>query len=234
MHREKIQELALKSCRFIIYLIPFAFLYVPDFLAFPHVTWKALCFRILVLASFFIWLLFIRKDKNKQDKFPLIPVFFFLYLIFTLFSDLLNGPTVPSILGTVIRMGGFIETLFLVTYFFLLTEIFKLEHYIYNFKLWCYSSIYVFILNVTQYYYNGHERVSLVYGNPIHVSIFSSFISFISLFLFYETGKKRFLFIMFLNLLVVYMGVTKSVIIGILGSLIFYVIYRKIHKLQLL
>ncbi|MES2287448.1 MAG: hypothetical protein V4547_17270 [Bacteroidota bacterium] len=226
-----------KLARILIYSIPFLFLYTPAWLPYPHVTFKALAFRAIVFLVFLIYIIFLFfKNKEKTNNFPMIEFLFGGILLAIGFSNFLNGPTPVSFFGTIVRMGGFIDTVFLLTYCYLLTQIFEWENYITYFKCWLLSSIYVFSFNLL--YLLGHpgERVAMIYGNPIHVGVFAMFMFFISTFLYFEEKKKIYIMFMLINSILVFMTQTKSVMLGFLVGVIFisiYVLNSAYNRLQI-
>lgn len=225
-----------------IFLVPFIPLVITSTFFFPYISGKNFLFRIIVEIIFCAWAILAIRDKDYRPKFSWILVSIASFVAIIGIADLFGANPLKSFWSNFERMEGWITLIHLLGYFLVVGLALNTQ------KLWTkflntmlgasmivagYGILQLLgVLTINQ----GGVRLDATFGNATYLAIYMVLNIFIAaMFLVrrlserYKKGEKIssfkwqdwiYLFVMLIQLFILYHTATRGAILGLIGGMI--------------
>lgn len=235
-----------------IAFIPFVPLIVLNNTFFPFITGKNFTFRIVVECIFAAWILLAYRDKKFRPQGSYILWSVLALAVTAGLATIFGLNPYKSFWSNFERMDGYITTLHLLAYFVVLISVLKKEvlwSYLVNFSL--IANVFVLAISLRQLFgyseiYQSANRLEASFGNAAYLAVYVLVYFFLLFYLFlknvsFKKGYESYwpfayLFLAFLNLIVLYYTATRGALLGVFGGLtlvsLSYAIFAKNYRLK--
>ncbi len=211
--------------KFLIFVIPFLVLVVPDAMFFPFITGRAFLFRVAIDLAVGIYLGLIILDKDSRPKNNFLNWCVFSLVVVAFAADCFAFVPLKALWSNYERMEGFATIAHLAIFFLISSTIFSAK----DWRRFIYVSLGVATFMA---YYSGIQmigeigidqgstRIDGTLGNAAYLAIFFAFHAFFLLMLLFgKPGKKL-------------KGIAESVGLGSLAFVAFYIYKMSVYKLH--
>jgi len=211
-----------------IFAIPFLVFIVSGSMFFPFITGKNFSFRIIVEVMTALWLALTLFDARYKPRKSWILGMLAIFVFVVALSSVFGENFYRSFWSNYERMEGLATYIHLIAYFLVLSGMMKTE------KVWTrlfnttlFASVVMSFYSLVQLYGNFQihqgDRIDATLGNASYLAIYMVFHIFLAMALFYRAKDHKkwvYLFVIALELFVLYRTATRGAILGLIGGLL--------------
>lgn len=209
-----------------IFAVPFLAFIVSSSMFFPFITGKNFSFRIMVEVMTALWLVLMLFDVRYKPRKSWVLAMLAIFVGVVALSSIFGENFYRSFWSNYERMEGLVTYLHLLAYFLVLAGTLKTEkvwNWLFNTSL--FASVIMAFYGIFQlwgiFITHQGDRTDATLGNSSYLAIYMVFHIFLAMALFYRAKDFRkwiYLFVIALELFILYHTATRGAILGIIGG----------------